>query len=186
MPLRSFIDMINVPLQDLIKGSKVFGLAQLVIRTSGTVQEILPGIVDLKGDIQYAGLDDVSSMRIYHRNTGITTAIATGKGFGDAGNDLINTYQMSMVVFSDQQKVKKFPDELFLYLQANIPEFIKLEPYKTIAIKIGSVILDSKTVFDKEYAGTDFKLPAEKNLFQINYTIESTFKKGCFQKCPDC
>lgn len=187
MLLRSFIDKINETLTEVVKGIKVFGLAQSIIRTVGTEQELLPGVVERDGNITYVGIDDNDPVRIYHRNSGIVTTKATAKGFGDEQSSIINTYQMVMIVYIDHKISKLFPEELFLFIQANIPDQLKSEPYKTIIIKTGNVILNSQLVFAGEYAGTAFKLPADKSLFQINYTIETMFSKGCFKKCPeDC
>jgi len=187
MLLRDFIDKINADILTLVKGIKVFGLAQSIIRTVGTEQELLPGIVNRSGEIEYVGLDDDNAVRIYHRNAGITTARSTSKGYADDQSDVINTYQMVMIVYIDHQKSKMYPDELFLFIQANMPDAIKSEPYKNISIRTTNTIMNSQLVFAGEYAGTEFKLPAEKSLFQINYVIETTFAKKCFKKCPeDC
>ena len=91
------------------------------------------------------------------------------------------------IVLLPESVTKIFPEELFLFLQANFPEEIRSNPYKKVFIRTTNVILNSQQIFSAEYAGSNFLLPAEKSLFQINYTIESTFKKDCFAKCPeDC
>lgn len=184
--MRDFIDKVNTAFQGLIPGMKVHGLAQSVIRISGDKEELLPGVVDKEGEITYVGIDDLDPVRIYHRNPGITTTRGTQQGYGDDESDIVNTYQMAMIVFIDHKRAKLFPEELFLFLQANMPDGLKSEPYKKVTIRTGSVILNSQLVFRAEYAGTEFRLPAEQSLFQINYTIQTVFKKGCFDKCPDC
>lgn len=184
--MREFIKKINQEFEKLVPGIKTFGLAQSIVRTVGNEEELLPGIVGKDGEITYVGPDDVDPVRIYHRVAGLTTT--TGKqGYGDSHNDISNAYQMAMVVFLNNKATKLYPEELFLYLQSNIPDGLKVEPYKTVFIRTTNVILNSQVVFRAEYAGTAFKLPEHLSLFQINYVIESTFKKECFAKCPeDC
>lgn len=186
MLLRNYISQINKNFSGLIPGIKVYGLAQSVIRETSSGEELLPGIVDQDGEITYVGLDDEDPVRLYHRLAGLTTGRITGQGYGDNHNDIVNTYQMVIICYINHKRSKLFPEELFLYLQANIPDALKVEPYKTITIKTGNVIFNSQLVFRAEYAGSDFKLPAEHSLFQINYTIETVFKKNCFEKCPNC
>lgn len=188
MLLRSLIDELNKSFTGIIPGLKTYGLAQSIVRTVGTEQELLPGVAGKDGEIKYVGIDDTAPIIIYHRNSGITTTRVTNRqGYGDGLSNLVNTYQMAMIVFIDHKKTKLYPEELFLFLQSNIPDAVKSEPYKNISIRTTNVILNSQLIFSAEYAGTAFKLPVEKSLFQINYTIESTFDKNCFAKCPeDC
>lgn len=187
MLLRDFINKINEDFKGLIPDMKVYGLAQSVIRTRRSEEELLPAVIGKDGEMTYVGIDDVDAVRIYHRMAGITTRLSTVKGTGDDHNAIVNTYQMVMIVYIDHKRSKLFPEELFLYLQANMPDGIKSPPYSLINVRTTSVITNSQLVFRAEYGGTEFKLPAEKSLFQINYTIEVTHKKGCFSKCPsDC
>lgn len=169
-------------------GIKTFGLTQLVVRTSGSVEEKLPCEIGLDGECKYVGPDDVDKVRIYHRNTGITTSRSASQGYGNAQSKIVNTYQLFMVVYIDHKRTKLYPEELFLYLQSNMPEEeLKRTPYDKVSIRTTNVILNSQQIFQAEYPGTEFKLPPGNSLFQVNYTIETTHKKECFAKCPeDC
>lgn len=187
MLLREFIKKINQEFEKLVPGIQTFGLAQAIVRKVGDEEDMLPGVVGKDGEISYVGIDDVDKVRIYHRVAGLTTTRKTAQGYGEDLSDIINTYQMAMIVFLNNKATKLYPEELFLYLQSNIPDGLKVEPYKTVFIRTTNVILNSQVVFRAEYAGTAFKLPEHMSLLQINYVIESTFKKGCFAKCPeDC
>lgn len=186
MLLRSLIEKINAAFQGVIPGIKTFGLAQSIVRkTREEEEEKLPGVVDLNGEVEYVGIDDVDPIRLYHRVSGISTGRSTRQGVGDSLSDIMNTYQMSMIVFVNNKRTKLFPEEVFLFLQSNIPDAVKSDPYKLIFIRTTNVILNSQLVFLAEYSGSKFSLPPEMSLFQINYLIESTFKKDCFAKCPD-
>lgn len=185
MFLRDYIDQLNTDLGKIIGGTKVYGLAQPIVRTVGSEQELLPGVVNRKGEIEYVGVDGDLPVIIYHKNSGVQVRVSAQKGVGDNQNDLINSYQMAMVVFINVQRVRLYPEEYFLYLQANMPTELKIQPYKQLLIRMTNVILNSQLVFQAEYGGTQFTLPPSMSLFQINYTIESTFSKSCFAKCPD-
>lgn len=188
MFLREFIKKLNQDLSGLVPGIKVFGIAQPVIRTNSSEEdELIPGVVERDGEITYVGIDDVDPVRIYHRLAGIQVTRSTDKGYGEIQSDVINTYQMVMIVYINHKRTKLLPEELFLYVQANIPDGIKSPPYKEIKVRIANVITNSQVVYRAEYGASEYKLPAEQSLFQVNYTIETRFKKDCFEKCPtDC
>jgi hypothetical protein len=90
-----------------------------------------------------------------------------------------------MYVFLNRKKSGLFADELFQLIQANFPEVLKIEPYKSIRTFFNSVVLNDTQVYSQEYTGTPVKLTPEYNLFQINYSVEVVFTKGCFNKCPE-
>jgi hypothetical protein len=188
MPLSKFIEAINKPLENLVSGIKVFGIAEPISRTTGTVTEIIPGIVGNDGEIKYVGVDDLNSVIIYHKASALGVKPSTvRKGYGDEPNNIVNAYAMSMIVYIDRSKVKMKPDEFFLFIQANFPFQIEETPYSLILTQINTVILNSQAVYDSEYKGAENRLPANHSLMQINYTIESTFRQNCFEKCPeDC
>ena len=89
-----------------------------------------------------------------------------------------------MIVFLNRKRLAWTVDELFTYLQASIPNFFTLEPYKQIIFKINSAVLNDETVWAQEYSES-YRLPPEHNLFQINYTVEAAFDKDCFINCPE-
>jgi hypothetical protein len=177
------IDMINKELEKSFDRAKIYGLAQSIIRTQGNEQELLPALVDHSGDGVYVGFDDQFPLMIYHKMNSLVSALSSQQGFGNAGPDQVNTYQNTMIVYLDRKKLKKLPDEVYMLIQSVFPEGMNIEPFKRISIRFSNVILNSTQVFASEYQGNRYKLPPEKNLFAINYTIESIFKKGCFDKC---
>lgn len=181
MSVSNIITEVNKSIPECLK-AKVYGLAQTVIRTrAGDEYEFLPGIVSDNGEVKYVGLDDTESIIIYHKCKGITCNTKPGRG---DSYDVLNVYDNAMIVYSDRQKTKLRPDELVLLIQANLPSTITLAPYMLIAVKFLNVVLNDQVVFLQEYKETDFRLPANKNLIQINYSIETTFQKRCFKECP--
>lgn len=180
--INPIINKINEQLSKVFEG-KIYGLAQSVIRIIGNEAEIIPALVDYEGEGKYVGLDDTYPVIIYHKLNSLKTENAKYKGYGDDNADQVNTYDNSLIVYYDRKKLKKLPDEMYLKIQISVQENLKIDPFKTVSIKFNNVILNSAQVFANEYRGTAYKLAPEKNLIAINYTVESTFKKGCFDKC---
>lgn len=174
--IRDIVNEINKSFTWLPSGSEVNGIAELLLRDDVTI----PVIND-----RYVGIDDVYPVRIYHRLNSMTSAIKTGTGAGRSVGDQANTYQLSMVVFLDKPKSNMHPDEFLLLAQANTPERILIESYKSVVTTFVSAAFDSLAVYRQEYISSDtYKLKEDQFFFKINYSIETTFSKGCFKKCP--
>jgi hypothetical protein len=167
---------LNSSLTWLPAGSESNGIADLLLRDDVTIPAI--------GE-KYVGIDDIYPVRIYHRLNSMSSAIKARTGYGREVGDHMNTYQLSMVVFLDRPKSRLYPDEFLLVLQANFPERISMEPYSSIVTNFGSAVFDSQLVYRQEYVVSDtYRLKEDQYFFKINYSIETTFSKGCFKKCP--
>lgn len=181
--INEVLDIINESLKGLAPDQKVYGLAQTVIRVQGQERELLPGVVDKTGEIQYVGIDDLYSVIIYHKLNSIASTQTT-KGVGDRPGDIQNNYSLSAFVYWDRKKYNKLPDELLLVIQARLPIIVKgLHDTKMLRIKPTGAITNSLQVFSQEYQGAKFNLPANANLMRIDYTLESTFNPDCLKDC---
>jgi hypothetical protein len=173
--IRDIINSLN-KLVELPKGSEVNGIAELVPRDESTLPEI---------DGKYVGIDDIYPVRIYHRVLSMSSKIDVKGGYGNAVGDVVNTYSITMVVFLQHERANLYPDELILFIQANMPDRVKMPPYRDIKITVTGANLDSQSNWTQEYrTGTDYRLKSNQFLFKINYNIETTFSKGCFKECP--
>jgi hypothetical protein len=174
--VRDIISSLNESVCDLIPGINVHGVAELVPRDNQTMPEI---------NEKFVGIDDAYPVRIYHRLLSVTSSIRSGTGMGRSEGDQANTYQVTMVVFLQQHLAKLYPDQLLLYIQSNFPERVDMQPYKSVVVRFLNAQLNSGQVWQEEYSGgTDYRLKSNQFLFKINYSIETTFSKGCFKKCP--
>lgn len=173
--LRDIISSLNETIE-LPKGSAVYGVAELVSKDDSTLPEI---------DGKFVGIDDKYPVIVYHRILSMSSKIDAKGGYGNAVGDVVNTYSMTMVVFLQHEKAGKYPDELILQIQANMPDTMRMPPYKNIKITFTGANLDSQSVWSQEYrTGTAYRLKSDQFLFKINYNIETTFSKGCFKECP--
>lgn len=174
--IRDIVTELNASLTWLPSGGEANGIAELLLRDKVTI----PTIND-----RYVGIDDIYPVRIYHRLNSMISAIKAGTGMGRNAGDQANTYQLSMVVFLDKPKSNMYPDEFLLIAQANTPERLPIEPYKSVVITFGSALFDSQLVYRQEYIASDaYRLKEDQFFFKINYSIETTFSKGCFKRCP--
>lgn len=173
--IRNIISSLNESII-LPTGSEVNGVAELVPRDDKTLPEI---------DGNFVGIDDKFPVRIYHRLINVNSLIRSGTGVGRSVGDQVNTYSAAMVVFLQKERACLYPDELLLFIQSNFPERVTMNPYKSIIVTFKDAVLDSQAVWAQEYkSGEDYRLKSNQFLFKINYSIETTFSKGCFKECP--
>lgn len=178
------IDKINerlVKLFEATAGARVYGLAQTMFKTQVSETKVYPCLIDHTGEGKDVSVDDRSPVIIYHKSNSIATAIRTQEAYGNSLGSIQNTYSNTLIVYLNRKKIKKLPDEVFLYIQASFPETLAIEPFRVV-VRVTNVILNSQQVWASEYQ-TDFKLPPEASLFAVNYTVESSFQKNCFDKC---
>lgn len=174
--IRDIITELNKSFTWLPAGSEVNGIAELLLRDEATIPVI--------GE-RYVGIDDIYPVRVYHRLNSMSSVIKPGTGTGRSAGDQANTYQLSLIVFLDKPKAGLYPDEFLLFAQANMPERLSLDPYKSVVTTFTSSVLDSLSVYRQEYVASDtYKLKEDQFFFKINYSIETTFSKGCFKRCP--
>lgn len=157
-------------------GSQANGIAELLLRDDVTIPVI---------NEEYVGIDDLYPVRIYHRLNSMNSAIKAGTGMGRSVGDQVNAWQLSMVVFLDKLKSNMYPDEFLLFAQANTPERLAMDPYKSIVTTFTGALLDSQLAYKQEYVASEtYRLKEDQFFFKINYSIETTFSKGCFKRCP--
>lgn len=172
--IRDIISSLNESIE-LPKGSEVNGVAELVPRDEQTIPEI---------DGKFVGIDDIYPVRIYHRVLSVSSKIVQGTAYGNSVGNISNIYSIAMVVFLQHERAKLYPDELLLFIQANMPDRMKGPPYNDIRITFTGAQLDSQSNWAQEYrSGTDYRLKSDQFLFKINYNIETIFSKGCFKEC---
>lgn len=181
--INEVLSILNNALTGLHADEKIYGMAQSVVRVSGSVTELLPGTIDRTGEVTYVGIDDVSSLILYHKLNSLST-VAKTNGVGDKPGDMVNTYGLSTIIYWDRRRYNKMPDELILVIQARLPQIITgIADIKLTKIKTGNANFNSLQVYTQEYQGTEFKLPPSANLIQLGLTIEITFNPDCL---PDC
>lgn len=177
--MRSIHDIVKAINEAIpIEGASLFGIAQPANRDG----QIIPA--DMATN-QYVGIDDTFPVRVYHKNNAMTSTLRQGSGFGDGTGDQVNVYQMSMIVFNNRRLTKIQPDSLVLLMQVNTPRSVESEYFKSIRITYVNANLNSSQIWSQEYGTTLYRLGLEQDLIQINYTVEATFRQGCFAKCLD-
>lgn len=182
--VRKIIGILNEQYAGIQRESSVYGLAQSMLRTTGTVTELMPCIIQPDGEGKYIGLDDVNKLMIYHKLVN-ASSVQVLNGAGDNPGNLVNTYTLGMIVTWDRKAMDLMADEMLMLVQANTPLFIKGIPDMKLArIRISSANLDTLQVIAQEYRSDNLRIPSNILMMQVNYTIELTFNPACIKTCP--
>lgn len=180
---KDFVYLINGELEKQlalngITGALFHGISENVISKNQQFPVVFRG-----KDGRWSGFDDTKPVVGYHKIESVNVTIDAESGYGDKAGDIVNTYNMKLVIFSDTLKTKLSSDELFTFIQANMPEAMRGEKFSYIRTTIRNAILNVQQVFNAEYRGFAFSLRPEQSLISIGYIIEGRFKKGCFKCC---
>lgn len=176
--IRDIVQEINKVIEVTFRDAKTYGIARTAVRG----EELLPTI-----DEQYIGIDDTYALQVYHKLSQITMGTRNGRaGYGDNTADPLNTYSMVMVVMSDEQRTKLMADQIALVIQSAIYNIsYSTDFFRSVDVSIRSVILNSEQVYQQEYRSDSYRLSEKQSLMQINYSVEITWKPGCFAVCPE-
>jgi hypothetical protein len=186
--INDVIDSINNKLDGIRPDQLTLGLAQKVYRVnSDDSVEYMPGILKEDGDVIYAGIDDINSLLIYHKSNAGQFTYDQRAGFGDSRIN-IDTFSLSIIAAWDFRKIKLNDAEMSLLLRSRIPQEINFDKnIRSVVISPASVNLNSKQVFDSEYAlKENYLLPLYIMFIQINYTVQFVYDPACIDKCISC
>lgn len=174
--LNDIITELNQHFAGLVVGAKLYGIAKSTARGN----EVLPNVQGV-----YVGLDDVYPAIIYHKLNTMVSNIRQTNSYGDTIADVVNTYGLSMVIYNQSNRTCLSNEDLMLLIQANMPELLTNEHYKSVSARVTSAVFDDAAVYQQEYQNSDYRLGENHGLMQINYQLETVFKKGCFINCPE-
>lgn len=167
--IRNIISLVNQSLEGIFKGSKLYGVANLVERQG----KVMPVVDELP-----VSFDDSYALQIYHRISGVNISYLPGYGNQQT---TIDTFACAAIVFNNEKITKVKTDEIAMIIQS----VLAVLNITSVRIQPVSIILNSQAVFNTEYNGVKYSLNEYQSLMQINYLVEVTFKGNCFTVCPE-
>lgn len=168
-----------------IPGVVLHKLARTADVKRGAKTISMPAVLLENGDYEYVGFDCTYPLSGYHKLNRLTSQFATNpkENYGRDLGRYKNIYSLSLFLNYDQTVLKAEPDELYMIVLKAIQNDFKIEGFNSVTARVNEAIFDSKTVFSKEYKGSEETLPIEKVMLEIVYTIEGTFNQNCLDNC---
>lgn len=170
---------------DTFKGSSLNGIAYTLLKDK---DNSLPGVIDHKGNATYVGIDDKYALMVYHKIISTVPKKAEKqRQFGDGNPQTVITNTMSLMVFSNREKLKLTQEALANYIVASIPvnidsTILLKESLIECTIDVLKIDFNSTALYKREYL-KESQLKTNQILFEVSYQIVYAFKTGCIKTC---
>lgn len=197
-----YLDKIVNSINDVIINTSLRGIPPAKIKAYGIVETMLearendkgetvtiryPGLIDNDGEVNMIDIDDGYYVILYHKVESMLNGIAAKSAYGDSVGNLLETANMSMVVFAFRNTARKPAWWFEAAIKDQVREKMKLNSNEGVLlqssnIRIGNSSFDKLSLLQREYSEIELNYP---NLIaiEIKYRIESSWKKGCFSSC---
>jgi len=194
--LNKQLEILNDILRDQVFNGEKYsqarmeGLAKTTIRTGENGEQRFPYVMNEHGDPVDVIIDDTYPLITYHRRAGDSSISPDeDNSFGD-GTELVESQPMSLVIYGNSSRLRVSPEQIETFCILAMPTEVDQSLLSGIQIdKIRTLIsgtkMDSISVFNEEYQGTQYPLGQDDFLIKIQYTITSHFRKSCIDIC-DC
>lgn len=186
--------IIDSSLNFISSGSiRAFGIAETIIEPTADPQVFkrYPAEINDDGDATMVDFDN-HYITLYHKLETIINAPAISKlQYGDG--DVINeSAAMSLIVIAFRDQIRKTAWWLEAVIKDKFLNNVKETNtdgniLQTSTLKVGTSNFDKLNLFAREYAEVKFQFQyPQLILFEMKYTIQSTYKKGCLDNCVTC
>lgn len=167
--IRNIVTQINAAFNAVFNGVKLNGIAQSIER-EGKLQPV--------ENEKAVAFDDSFALQVYHKINGVNITYKAGMG---RDQNTINTFAMAAYVFNNEKRTGLKSDEIAMIMQSILSR-LNIQSVRILPV---NVILNTPVIFAAEYRGNDNRLSEHHSLMQFNYSVEVTFKSGCFDLCPE-
>jgi len=159
-------------------------------RESDDTMRGFPAVMSESYEAQEISVDNTYPIIIYHKVTQKRYAEQRGGQFGDRNKGVQEQAFVKMVVYGKYSAIQMRQEQLEALITSNFPDEIQdslTRPLKlnSLMAELQSSNLNSAAVWAEEYRNVPLALAPEDIYFSINYTLTSTWRKGCIKIC-DC
>lgn len=184
--LGEIVDNINSDLKGKLTAfpcSDYAGLTAQLTRKKGASFEVIPGLVNTKGEVKWITFDDIRELQVYHRIISSGYIQQKKDSYGDGYTNFQHNYEVDLVVMADRRRIRVHSDVLEAAIASNMPVSYKIAGVNFINILPVSANHNSRALFSQEFNGIDYFLKPEHIFFSIRYRVEIRYQKGCLSLC---
>ena len=187
----AIIDIVNAQIVQnslcdpvVFANKKIYGIAHDGTDVDSTGVRVFPIVYDLNGDGYKVSPDDTYPLQVYHKILNKSYQIKPAS-VGNRSNVVSEKTDVKMVVAGWTNRLGLSQEDLEALIASNFPDQIDASLYtplklQNLVVTLVSSSLDKAQVYAGEYRGIPYQVKPEQILFSIRYTIESSYKKGCF------
>lgn len=200
--LKQLITIVNQQLRATTLKEKRFDAGRYEViavdvtrKNADGVLETFPGVMNDSYEAEAVIVDDTYPIVIYHKILNkryeLNNIAGQRSEFGDRNKYVKETVTVKMVVYGKWSALKITKEELEAIISNGFPDnmdnqgnvLLKKLGLDNVTYNMQSSNFLSKQLWDEEYKGTEYRLAPEDIFFSTTYTIQSTWRKGCFQLC---
>lgn len=192
--LRQITGYINSALSTSVFSSRVFQsakydeIADLVYEEKDGNKIYRPVIIDNDGELHDMGINDIYSLQVYHRQSGLVFEDRQENDFGNEGNTTTETADMMLIVIGDKGRLNVVEQDVASGIWANVPRTLSKAilqglQLQALSVEPGEVNLDPMQVYAQEYQGVEFVLKPNDFMISMKYKIVTEYNKNCFNIC---
>jgi hypothetical protein len=143
--------------------------------------QVFPVVLTDSFDFKDISIDDTFPLIVYHKILSNSYTQQTSDRNYQSKTDV------KMVVYGKVGRINLTPEQLEAVFSMNFPTILDKSGTNldSIYIRLLSSEMDGQKVFNEEYSNIDYRLSENDILISFRYSIESAFRKGCFNIC-DC
>lgn len=194
IPQLTFINrhLLQGPLQGFrFQTGRYETLAVEINRNGNNGPEVFPAIAVNEVDYQAIVPNDLYPVQLYHKINSVSYS-ADRSSVGDGNKNMLERLDMKMVVLANLPAIQLTTEQLEARLAEGFPDAFPANTLSDLGLQSMLVTLlgsnlNGDSVFREEYKGLTPFLSPPYTLFSMHYTIESKYRKGCFNNCdPAC
>jgi hypothetical protein len=159
--------------------ARIEGIARSVGRLVDNKVEVFPVVLSDSFELNDISIDDTYPLIVYHK--------LLNNAYQQKDNDrnYICKTDVKMVVYGKINKLNLTSEQLEAVIAMNFPTILDKDgtAVDSIFIRLNSSEMDGQKVFNEEYSNIDYRLCENDILLSFRYSIETNFRKGCFNIC---
>ena len=159
--------------------ARIEGITRSIERHNGAIVEVFPVALTDNFEFKDVSIDDTYPLIIYHK------ILNNSYQQKDSDRNYICKTDVKMVVYGKIGKLNITSEQLEAVISMNFPTILDKNGtgVDSIFIRLSSSEMDSQKVFNEEYRNIMYRLCENDILISFRYSIETNFKKGCFNIC---
>ena len=159
--------------------ARIEGIARSIGRLVDNKVEVFPVVLTDNFEFKDVSIDDTYPLIIYHK------ILSNTYQQKDNDRNYICKTDVKMVVYGKVGKLNLTSEQLEAVIAMNFPTIIDKDGtgVDSIFIRLSSSEMDGQKVFNEEYSNIEYRLSENDILLSFRYSIETNFRKGCFNIC---
>lgn len=185
--IKDIVDIINEGIETALAekrfaGSAIYNIATQSQDSNNTTS---PYVIDTTGEGTHVFYDDTKPLVLYHKYSGSNNYRSESLNqFGDDDSSVLTSYNMSVIVMCSRNITQLEPDDVETLIVSGFPSRLSNLQLNTLNLLGCEMVVNGSdhsalSIFNREFTGQKNKFDPRIFMFEVRYTIECSYNKGC-------